>query len=145
MADEESCYAKQAKELLKQKYSPQLHIECNELLHHLRRGSRRRTYSYLRWDVYDPGIHTYCVCLFPSYELNFVYTDVTREITEEENSMICEAERESSCYADVYWIGKMPYTEIEADNIDEAIEELNANWRDVPENGHYDVFGKLVI
>ena len=95
--------------------------------------------------VYDPEIHTYCASLFPSYELNFVYTDVTREITEEENSMICEAERESSCYADVYWIGKMPYTEIEADNIDEAIEELNANWRDVPENGHYDVFGKLVI
>lgn len=51
MTDQECFWAKKAEELLKQKYSTQGHIECNELLHQLRRGSRRRTYSYLRWEL----------------------------------------------------------------------------------------------
>ena len=72
--------------------------------------------------VYDPEAHTYCVCLSPSYELNFVYTDVTREITEEEDSMICEAERESVIYCNIYDIKNLPYAEVEADTINEAVE-----------------------
>lgn len=89
--------------------------------------------------VYNSDEVTHCCELTPSYFLNFVHTDYEFEIYPDDNDIresincaIIEIDliREFEIYMHCRDIDKLDSINLgEFDNIDEAVEDANANWR----------------